>query len=146
MSGDDIRAALQAGEHAADIARRLCVPLTAVCRVRAGGDLVARRVKPQPCSSCGAFTARRGGIVAICETCRGERQRLRSTACCAVRKAVAIGMLPKASSRSCTDCGRPATEHDHRDYRRPLDVQPVCRSCNLLRGPAEFHERDQVAA
>lgn len=36
----------------------------------------------------------------------------------------------------CVDCGKRATQYDHRDYSKPLDVKPVCRSCNLYRGPA----------
>jgi formylmethanofuran dehydrogenase subunit E len=36
----------------------------------------------------------------------------------------------------CRDCGEPSTDYDHRDYNKPLEVEPVCRSCNLLRGPA----------
>lgn len=54
----------------------------------------------------------------------------------AVHVAVAAGKLPPASSRICVDCGNPAKHYDHRDYNRPLDVQPVCRSCNARRGPA----------
>lgn len=27
-------------------------------------------------------------------------------------------------------------DYDHRDYTKPLSVEPVCRSCNKLRGPA----------
>ena len=38
----------------------------------------------------------------------------------------------------CVDCGAKATVYDHRDYRRPLDVVPVCHRCNLLRGPANL--------
>ncbi len=26
-------------------------------------------------------------------------------------------------------------EYEHRDYNRPLHVDPICRRCNLLRGP-----------
>ena len=42
-----------------------------------------------------------------------------------------IGKLDK-----CVDCGKPAKHYDHRDYSKPLDVVPVCVSCNILRGPA----------
>ena len=47
------------------------------------------------------------------------------------------GVLPKASSLACVDCGKQAFDYDHRDYLKPLDVEPVCRSCNLKRGPAK---------
>ena len=52
-----------------------------------------------------------------------------------VHRAVRRGLLPKASDLVCVDCGVAAVEYDHRDYNRPLAVEPVCRSCNLFRGP-----------
>ena len=53
----------------------------------------------------------------------------------AVGKAVQAGLLPKLDgSIPCVDCGAPAVNYDHRDYLRPLDVHPVCRSCNWRRG------------
>jgi len=36
----------------------------------------------------------------------------------------------------CVDCGKPAQGYDHRDYRKPLDVDPVCNPCNRTRGTA----------
>jgi hypothetical protein len=54
----------------------------------------------------------------------------------AVYRAVVRGELAPATSLPCTDCGQQATDYDHRDYRKPLDVQPVCRRCNGLRGTA----------
>lgn len=53
-----------------------------------------------------------------------------------VNKAVARGDLPPASARNCVDCGEPAKAYDHRDYSRPLDVEPVCNACNAKRGAA----------
>lgn len=47
-----------------------------------------------------------------------------------------LGKLDDAKQFPCVDCGRRAVEYDHRDYNRPDDVVPVCRSCNLQRGPA----------
>jgi hypothetical protein len=58
----------------------------------------------------------------------------------AVKKAIVKGHLPKASALACTDCGKRARDWDHRDYRKPLDVQAVCRPCNLKRGPALWRE------
>lgn len=52
------------------------------------------------------------------------------------KKAVAAGVLPDPKTLYCVDCGAFATCYDHRDYSKPLDVQPVCRSCNVKRGPA----------
>lgn len=55
-----------------------------------------------------------------------------------VNQAVLQGQLAdlKKYNVGCVDCGKRATCYDHRDYARPLDVDPVCDSCNCLRGPA----------
>jgi hypothetical protein len=53
-----------------------------------------------------------------------------------VYKAKADGLLPFAKNCICVDCGEPACDLDHRDYNKPLQVDPVCRRCNLRRGPA----------
>lgn len=59
-----------------------------------------------------------------------------STAHQVVRCAVDRGDLPRIKTQTCVDCGAPASDYDHRDYNKPLDVEPTCRSCNLARGPA----------
>jgi hypothetical protein len=55
-----------------------------------------------------------------------------------VRMAVKKGELPdlKAQEIPCVDCGARATSYDHRDYSKPLEVEPVCNKCNSKRGPA----------
>jgi transcriptional regulator with XRE-family HTH domain len=53
-----------------------------------------------------------------------------------VKQAIRDGYLPKPSTLTCQDCGQPAQVYDHRDYNRPLDVEPVCHACNIKRGPA----------
>lgn len=86
-----------------------------------------------------AATERRGTL--RCEPCLNQRHLARkavqSKAACAVSKAVRAGELPRPSELLCMDCGRPASQYDHRDYTKPLHVQPVCRSCNVMRGPAD---------
>ena len=52
--------------------------------------------------------------------------------------------LPPASNFACQDCGEQARAWDHRDYRKPLEVDAVCISCNLKRGPAIW--KDPVTA
>lgn len=53
-----------------------------------------------------------------------------------VSAAVRNGDLPKLDGGVlCADCNSPATEYDHRDYKKPLEVDPVCRACNAARGP-----------
>lgn len=55
-----------------------------------------------------------------------------------VSAAVKKGLLPnlRTGEYACSDCGGVALEYDHRDYGRPFDVDPVCRSCNKQRGTA----------
>ena len=45
-----------------------------------------------------------------------------------------MGKLPRADTMLCADCGKQADRYDHRDYGRPLDVEPVCLKCNAARG------------
>jgi hypothetical protein len=56
----------------------------------------------------------------------------------AVAAAIRRGELIDLASADipCVDCGGKATVYDHRDYAYPLDVEPVCRSCNSKRGSA----------
>lgn len=62
----------------------------------------------------------------------------------AVAKAKKYGRLAKLPDGTpCVDCGGVAYQYDHREYAKPLEVEPVCRSCNKRRGPAlEFALRD----
>jgi hypothetical protein len=58
----------------------------------------------------------------------------------AVYRAIQRGELTNLKKKRvrCTDCTARAVEYDHRDYAKPLEVQPVCRSCNLKRGTAAY--------
>jgi len=60
-----------------------------------------------------------------------------------VRTAIRRGELAPAITKECMDCGTQAVEYDHRDYSKPLDVDPVCHSCNSKRGKAAG-EHDHV--
>lgn len=53
--------------------------------------------------------------------------------------AVKVGKLTNLKNVSvrCSYCGKRATQYDHRDYNKPLDVNPVCQSCNIKLGPAK---------
>jgi hypothetical protein len=57
----------------------------------------------------------------------------------AVYLAVKSGQLKSLhdGATACVDCGEGAKEYDHRDYDFPLQVEPVCTSCNRKRGPAK---------
>lgn len=53
-----------------------------------------------------------------------------------VKAAIRNGLMPRAKDLKCIDCGSMATEYDHRNYTRPIEVDPVCHGCNMRRGPA----------
>lgn len=89
------------------------------------------------CRTCGAIEFRRGCNNRFqCTSCRPRPFTLKQAAHSAVAVAVRRGDLPRARDCQCADCGGPAIEYEHRDYTKPLDVVPICRRCNLLRGPA----------
>lgn len=83
------------------------------------------------CIDCGGATNRDSRAI-YCWTCvkKGGKARV------AVASAIRNGLIPKAKIFDCVDCGSPAEHYDHRDYNKPLEVDPVCRKCNSRRGPA----------
>lgn len=91
----------------------------------------------RPCGECGNSMGRRHHTAKFCQPCLearlngGGKLQARKV----VAAAVACGMLPRAASCKCVDCGRQARDYEHRDYSKPLDVVPVCRACNRKRGP-----------
>jgi hypothetical protein len=85
-----------------------------------------------------------------CATCeRGRHRDERRGAGRAyrlVQAAIQHGRLAKRDGTiACADCGRPATEYDHRDYGQPLLVAPVCHRCNVRRPPAKWREPEITA-
>jgi hypothetical protein len=96
--------------------------------------------KLMPCGRCGTE------VLLLrwanwCEECKKspeyQRYLISSAAHRIVQKAVRKGLLPKLDgSILCTDCTAPAAVYDHREYAKPLAVEPVCKSCNVRRGPA----------
>jgi hypothetical protein len=83
--------------------------------------------------------------ICLCGSChyilrlKQEAQRLRNVArgviCYAMQKGRLLD-LSKANVQ-CVDCGKRALVWDHRDYTKPMLVDPVCYSCNGLRGQGE---------
>lgn len=61
-------------------------------------------------------------------------ERRRSKAKKAVSAAKALGIIPPASELKCFDCGSEAECYDHRDYRKPTHIWPVCAKCDAKRG------------
>lgn len=91
------------------------------------------------CAFCGNEIARSRKLISpYCSIeCSNKVVEIRSSVGAAIRKAVVSGGIQKLDgSVPCVDCGKPARHYDHRDYTKPLDVAPVCRSCNFKRGPA----------
>jgi hypothetical protein len=97
------------------------------------------------CGDCNAeidYPLRKGGVCAPCYDRAYSREYSRrfqnaKRAHWIVSAAVLNGHLPNLRDEivDCVDCGEQATCYDHRDYSKPLDVQPVCHSCNKRRGP-----------
>lgn len=93
------------------------------------------------CLRCGhEWAAPRDIPIEQCPKCKSQRWNVsieQRTAKGRVAQAVKGGKLPKLDGTiPCADCGKPATQYDHRDYNKPLDVEPVCTKCNSKRGRA----------
>lgn len=98
-----------------------------------------------PCMIC-RKQMRASWITKTCDSCKAtynnQLQAIRGPATAAVQAAMKLGQLPRLNAKGrkvdirCVDSGKPAEFYDHRDYSRPLDVEPVCPSCNSQRGPA----------
>lgn len=73
-----------------------------------------------------------------CLDCEGRMGRAIYSVRYRVLKAIKNGLLLPADTFDCADCGKPAVCYDHRDYSKPLEVAPVCKSCNTKRGPGIF--------
>ncbi len=98
------------------------------------------------CCDCGA--AKGPGAHAFsarCKPCGDHFSGWMFAANRAINRAKARGELKPASRYSCVDCGSQARDWEHRDYTKPLDVQPVCRRCNQHRGPALYPKRPELA-
>lgn len=80
-----------------------------------------------------------------CGPCTSAVMRIRNEAKRRLNAEIQAGRMPRARELYCHDCERPALDYDHRDYSQPLKVTPLCRSCNLMRGPAAW-QRPQYAA
>lgn len=103
---------------------------------------MTQKLKRFTCKGCGCSEMVTGGTDSFhCADCRKEKgmRDLNSPkylAHRAVAKARKAGHLADPRTLTCVDCQAPAIEYDHRDYSKPLAVEPVCRRCNLRRGPA----------
>lgn len=92
------------------------------------------------CHICKEVERVRGGSRRfICSKCRNDGFSIASGQAYAsgqVHKGIRENILPHPRGLPCSDCYGIAVCYDHRDYNKPLSVDPVCRRCNRLRGPA----------
>jgi hypothetical protein len=100
---------------------------------------------PGHCIDCGT-KARRDGAFWRCWPCNNTMRDMRAKASLAVKRAITTGEIAPPLTLICVDCEQPASCYDHRDYRRPLDVSPVCDRCNQRRGPAAWRDEAFIAA
>ena len=98
-----------------------------------------KRKATRVCVECGAKHDRHR-MAQRCGPCSVSFGNAMIAAIAAVQRAIRRGEMVKAKTQTCVDCGSNACDWDHRDYRKPLDVQPVCRSCNFARGPAVWRD------
>jgi len=61
----------------------------------------------------------------------------RNSAATKVKTAIRNGVIAPLDGLKCVDCGENAFCYDDRDYRKPLKVDPVCKSCDGRRGPGK---------
>lgn len=91
------------------------------------------------CFDCGQEINRLGYRSAVyCLPCANKRVDIGLLASRKVKAQIDAGAMPHPSLCVCVDCGDKARDYDHRDYGKPLDVEPVCRRCNILRGPGKL--------
>jgi len=94
------------------------------CKVKTERSFIRSRNVRMRCIPCG-----------IKHTMR--KRKIKSAAHRAVANAIKAGILKPAKDCICVDCGGQAQCYDHRFYSKPLDVVPVCRACNVCRGPTQ---------
>lgn len=100
---------------------------------------IAYRTRTYHCRICsdefeGYFVGRNW----YCEPCRLDHFEAQRAAASWVARAIRAGVLMPARMLRCIDCGNWAHGWEHRDYDKPLEVDPTCTSCNFKRGPARF--------
>lgn len=129
-------------------ARRVKQRLAAPGRVLNGSRKPHKVGDRWACVDCGGevrqdfFNGKKRRPAMRCSSCDEARMLFlevlsgRNAAALTVANARRAGLVPPPHDFACADCGRPAECYDHRDYGEPLKIDPVCRSCNIMRGSA----------
>ena len=90
------------------------------------------------CNFCNDEIVGRHHLAKTCLPCANGKNKIGMLeAIAAVNKAVKTGALASVKTLICVDCGSQAQCYEHRDYNKPLEVEPVCRKCNFRRGSAK---------
>jgi len=97
------------------------------------------------CGVCGKEMRFRHSSAKFCFPCADKRSKFNggSRASYLVNKAIKEGLIKPVKEFLCIDCGAQATCYDHRDYNKPLEVDPVCSKCNKRRGPAIYLKTEE---
>jgi hypothetical protein len=92
------------------------------------------------CAICNVNIEMRDSRAVFCFKCTDEKGKRTGgrKASFLVKKAIKDGILPELKNLICVDCKAPAKCYDHRDYNKPLEVVPVCKRCNKIRGSGIF--------
>jgi hypothetical protein len=90
------------------------------------------------CKHCSNEIVGRDVRATVCFNCTDKTYKITGGLAASrdVRQAIKKNLLANPTNFMCVDCGVPATCYDHRDYNKPLEVEPVCSRCNVLRGSA----------
>jgi len=103
-------------------------------------ERVARSREPAICKCCGEHEPTGLSHWRLCMPCHWMNSEAKTKAQALLAKALRCGVIKPAKEFACIDCGAPGYGWDHRSYQpgKELDVVPVCRTHNALRGPADF--------
>jgi hypothetical protein len=111
------------------------VPVISIAE--AVGDPRVKKARCYVCKQTKLISKRRGSKF-TCVECAEPLRQQRRAARCILTMAIKAGFIRSHHGQQCVDCGAPAIGLEHREYSRPLDVEPICNSCNFRRGPAKL--------
>ena len=106
----------------------------------------SKRKHPKTCFYCGqSIAAHLNPRTRMCDPCKAARLPYTEMARALVEFHVDTNRIPRPDSMPCHDCGFMAEFYEHRNYNKPLHIAPICRSCNAVRGLAEWSPKDEIS-